>query len=477
MTFSISLPNINSTSYQLTGDVGTQSNFNILLNRLFDNQEYQINPPDIRDSILSIWSSAIFKPTIANGTNIPYIGIDTINPNNRDIKDRKILIGKKEYQGIDTINNDILNSDLDILLFNTKNDSIEQNKTKIGLLSGINNNFLNVPFIESEYLNENFKLSFINNSNINILSSNIRINNFKLPQSSSASNNKTIFWNNNEQSMIFDNVIATFSSIIGTSSQPLDIYGDPVNINGFDLNFTDSRRSPIQIGDIEYGNNFNNISIFDMLNRIIYKYLPPITSIRILSPYQSGYTEFGLIPNIILEFSIFKRTLNTNTASLSNMIPGTYPAIVDNEYSFITSTASGFISSTLNTSGVTFSITVSDGNQVSSSSTNIRGIYPYFYGFLNSDLNNSNLSSLFKLVESKSDKTIPIQSGSGFFYFIYDSLYGELSQILDDDDNVLPFEQSLVNLSSPDGLWSSKQFLVYKLDISVELNTFYKYKY
>jgi hypothetical protein len=125
---------------------------------------------------------------------------------------------------------------------------------------------------------------------------------------------------------------------------------------------------------------------------------------------------------------------------------------------------------------------VSDGTQSVVSSTNIRGIYPYFYGFSSLVINNSNLSQLLKLVEDKSNKDIIIQPGSGSFYFIYDVLYGDLDEILDQNNQQLiigdDFEVSTQVLSSPTGLWVNKEFKVYRLfNISTITSIIFKFKY
>jgi hypothetical protein len=485
MTFSINTDtDIESTSYQLSGDLGEQSTFNSLLGRLPNNIEGKINPVDIRDIMLSVWSSTVFKLTTATGSNIPYIGIDTLKPDDKDLKGKKILLGKKQYQSNDTISDSLVNSDYDILFYNTKRDTQQQFTTKINILSGINySNFINAPFIQSQTIFGTSSVSFDFNSlgDINISSSDILINDYKLPNSASASNSKVISWSSNESSMVYDNLATQLASTIGTSSQTLDIFGNPTNINGYDFNFTDSRRCPIEIGDIKLGENFNNFNISELLQRIVYQYLPPISTIKILPPNDKGYVEVGIVPNISLEFSIFRRTFNTNVATLLNMNPGTHPAIISQNYSSITSTASGLIFSTLNTTGVTFSVTVSDGTQSTTSSTNIRGIYPYFYGFSSQgSINNSNISQLNKIIEDKSNKDIIIQPGSGFFYFIYDSVYGDLDKILNDIDIDVTnqFDEFEQTLSSPTGLWVNKTFKVYRIsELETNIPIIYKFKY
>lgn len=503
MTFSINIgTNTETTSYMLTGELITtyfdsqfnleqfdEDNFNLgdinyfpfLIKRLPDNKEGLINPDDLRDFFLSILSSTIFKVTSVTQSNVSYIGIDTLNPNNNDLKNRKILLGKRSYQLNDIMTKDLIDSDYDILFYNTKNDNQQQFTTKISILSGISN-FQNSPFIQSQTIFGTTSVSFDFNSNgsINLSSSDILINDYKLPNSASASNGKVISWQGD--SMVYDNLTTQFPSTIGTSSQPLNIFGNPTNINGYDFSFTDNRRSPIEIGDIKFGTTFSDFSISEMLQRMVYQYLPPTSTIRLLPPHEKGYVEFGELPSVSLEFTIFKRTLNTNTTSLLNMTPGTFPAITTQEYSSITATASGLITSSLNTNGVTFSAIVSDGTQTNISSTNIRGVYPYFYGFSSPSINNSNLSQLVKLVEDKSDKDIIIQPGSGTFYFIYDNLYGDLDEILDQNDQPLiindDFDVFTQTLSSPSGLWVNKEFIVYRIpEFSTNIPIIFKFKY
>jgi hypothetical protein len=482
MTFSINTgTNTETTSYQLTDFLGDQSGFNNLLNRLPDNKDGLINPVDLRDFFLSILSSSVFKITTSIDSNVPYIGIDTLNPDDNDIKDRKIFFGKRSYQSNDIMTEDLINSDYDILFYNTKNDNQQQFTTKISLLSGITN-FQNSPFIQSQTIFGTTSVSFDFNSNgsINLSSSDILINDYKLPNSASASNGKIISWQ--DDSMIYNNLTTQLPSTIGTTSQPLNIFGNPTNINGYDFSFTDNRKSPVEIGDIKFGTTFSNFNISEVLQRIVYQYLPPISTIRLLPPHEKGYVEFGELPSVSLEFTIFKRTLNTNTTSLLNMTPGTFPAITTQQYSSITATASGLITSSLNTSGVTFSVFVNDGSQSNSSSTNIRGIYPYFYGFSSPSINNSNLLQLVKLVEDKSDKDIIIQPGSGTFYFIYDNLYGDLDEILNQNDQPLiindDFDVFTQTLSSPNGLWVNKVFKIYRINnLQTSIPIVFKFKY
>jgi len=484
MTFSIYDGTDKQTiSYLLNGDLSNGSSFDFLLSKLPNNEAGEINPIDIRNSILSTWSSSIFKLTTTDNSNVPYIGIDTLNPHDNDLK-KKILIGKKDYQSNDIING-LTDSNYDILFYNTKLDTRQQITTRLSLLSG-RDNFINAPFIQSQDIfgTSSVSFDFIAGGDISLLSidpyefkSNLSLNTFKTPNG--ATSNGVVIWSDSDDSMVINKLtITSTASSFGTSSNPLNIFGR-VNINDYDLEFKDDRFSPIEIGDIKFGHTFDNFSISDILSRVVYKYLPPTSRIKILQPYQNNLAEIGTIPSVTLEFTILRNTNNTNVATLLNMTPGTFPAIISNDYTSITATASGLITAPLNQSGVTFSVTVGDGEETTTTSTNISGIYPYFYGFFQqTNINSSNLSQLTKLIEGRSDKSITINPGSGTFFFIYDSSYGHLDEILDSNNNTVGLTYSLQNFSSPDGYWANKEFKVYRIDnLTVNNALIYKFKY
>jgi hypothetical protein len=510
MTFSINIDeNTESTAYQLTGDIGTSSNFRLLLDILADNDTGDINPVDIRNTILSLWSSDIFKLTTLNkiieeeeeGENeeeetttsttteiehndIPYIGFDTLNPDDNDLKGKKILFGKTEFQSNNILNNELLESEYDIIFYNTKSDNQQQFTTRLNFLSGVNsNNFKDSPFIQSQaiFATTSVSFDFNSNSDIRLSSDRLVINDLNIPNIP-ISNNQTFLGNSESNSIVFGGLSYSLGSNIGTQSETLDIFGRPIKLNNYSLEFSDNRKSTLEIGDIKLGESFTNFSLSEILKRIVYKYLPPFSIIRNIS-HPSGYVEIGEVPNVVLEYSIFKRTLNTQVAILLNMIPGFAPAIQTSSYSSITGTSSGLISSRINASGVTFSVTVSDGQQTSVVSTNIRGIFPYYYGLSTKDAISSNeLLNLVKLVEDKNDKNIIIQPGSGFFYFIYDNDYGELSEILNENGNQLSENSDFIKysqiLSSPNGLWVNKEFKVYRINNpSNIIPIIYKFKY
>ena len=117
------------------------------------------------------------------------------------------------------------------------------------------------------------------------------------------------------------------------------------------------------------------------------------------------------------------------------MIPSSYPAITTPGQSEVSGTVSGVVITPITSATSSFTITVSDGTQSNSSTTTLKGVYPYFYGFSAlSTMTTAGLASLTKVIEPKSDKSIDIY-GSGNLYFIYDSTYPVLSSIYDNNGN------------------------------------------
>lgn len=465
---------IESKTYNLIGQAS------IDLNPIFtifkDNENKEINPHDIRDSILTVWSNSSFKETIISNSEIKYIGIDSGNINyNKDIKN-KIFFGKRSYLNNDIMSNNLLNNDSDIFLYNTKNDTISNNKTKISILAGTNSSLYdNSPYIQSQLIMNDISslsLDIINpslkNGNIDIkcTSGTISIDNIVFPsiQDSilNAGNEKILKWYNNNLS--WGNIEYKYEGYAGTTNSSLNIYGNPVNVNNYSIEFTDNRGCPIKIGDIEVGETFTSISIEEMLRRMIYDYSPPMCSLSIKAP-NNNCVEVGTSPIIELEYMINKRTLPTMTTIMQYMIPSSYPPITTSVPTVITGIAKGVINLPITNNTATFSIIVNDGTQSNYANATINGIYPYFYGFssLLSINNSSDLLSLTKLIENVGNKEIPI-CGSGNLYYIYDYNYPDLNDVLDENGiSILEnFSLTYSILSSPTGLWVSKKFKIYQ---------------
>jgi hypothetical protein len=468
-----------------------------LLFPLLDNEEKLINPIALRNAFLSLWTSVPFKETKTSTLNgiKSYIGVDTLDPTDNDLK-RTIFIGKRSFSGTYSYDNShdimtfggvtsstLLDSEVDIFLYNTKSDTVSNTITRMSILSGKNPSlYSTAPFIQSERVSgvtESVSIDFVAKSgnlsignivDINAPTGSFNLNGMSLPNidvnyygsvnSNPALDSNTWFWRDGE--VVWDELTLPILDTIGATGSDFNIIGTPVNVNGYSLELDDDRYMSMTIGGLPIGNSFNNISIGEVLRGMLYTYLGPLCTISV----DNQYYEVGTYPVPTLTYTITKRTKKTLPTGLTNMIPGVYQQITTPGQTTITGTSSGIVISPIGATSTTFKITVSDGSTEPTSSTSssisVQGIYPYFYGFSNIDIiDNNTLNSLTKLVEYKSDKIIDI-SGSGNYYFVYDSSYGTFSQILDDYglDHIGDFSVSLRTLSKFP--WATKEFLVYQ---------------
>ena len=480
----------NSTSFEFTN--------NTVLENLKDNEEYYLIPKYLRDMVISLWDTNVFKPTYAAGSNIEYIGIDSgiaddlLQKPNRDLEINKILIGKRSYSGTysydgshDIMSDSLISSDIDLFFNNTRADIENQRSTRVVFLAGTNPTlFTTAPYLQSQVVSlyggsQSLSFDIVNNSSggniyfqsqgvdsfgndLNI-GGTVSINNVVFPTIASSSNSLSgMVLMNRDGLLNWEKIKFPQRDFIGITGSLINIHGTPVNLNGHSLEFTDTRPIPTTIGDITLGTTFNAMSMADVLRKIVYPYLSPSCTLSLNN--STGYVEVGTYPDIRLAYSITKRTNPTLPTKFTNMIPGTYPPITTNGQSTVSGVVRGVVISPVTATMSTFTVKVNDGTTNSSASTTVTGIYPYFYGFTSSNtLTVAALQSMTKVVEPKGDKTFDLVGGGNFF-FAYDADYGLLSSIFDNDGiNIFAtFSTSTKILSSPTGLWTSKEYRIYK---------------
>jgi hypothetical protein len=455
---------------------------------LIDNESKSLQPKYIRDSILSLWDLPSFKETIATPSNIRYIGIDSGNTSIRDIK-QKVFFGKRSYKNYDILTN-LLSTDTDLFFYNTKLDSDLQNNTKISILSGSSPDIYS-PYISSNYVigkTASLYLDIVNQNDINILSSTgstVSVNNIIFPSYSTNLNS-----NIDGKYLVCKNGLMTWTSSnfnntpiigivnVGQSGKELNIYGSKTTLNGYDLDFTDMRMTPYDLGGIVSGSTFSKDSLSEVLTRIIYNNTPPKCELNMLGGI---YHEIGTSPEINLQYKIQKFSNPLKPTRLVNMIPSQLAPISDNDSITIDGTSEGVFITPITATQTNFIIKVEDVNGGSSSITrSIKGVYPYFYGFSTYSVPDIfELEKFNKIIEEKSDKTIDF-IGNGNLFFIYDKNYGPLTSIFSNDKNITAsFSYITATISSPNGFWDLKEFYIYRrngIDIySPSENYIFKY--
>lgn len=467
-----------------------------LLTLLKDNDSKFISEESMRTVILSLVSSYTFKETTSTQSGTAsYIGLDSLNKDYRDVYTvtsgpssswtrPKFYFGKRSNSGtyswtassdIMSVASSLLSSDTDTFFYNTKKDTDDNRTTRLRFLTGKNlNTFQDHPYIQSKITETGVidapSLDFINqlgNIDVKSIQGTTSVNNIGFLSIASYSSYPL---STNGRVLLYKDGYLDWGDIqyvpqnwMGATGSETNILGNPVSFNGYSLEFTDSRWVPFSSNDVSSGSTFLNFPVSDLLNRMLYPYVGPNCSIRLLSPYDTGITEVGTFPEPIVEFTIYKKTFDTGIASLLNMIPGSYPAISSPVYESVTDVSNGIVLSPMPATSSEFSIVVSDGSSTASATTYLKGVFPYFYGF--SQLNtmtNVGLQDLTKTVQDKGDKSVDLL-GSGNYFFIYDFDYGTLSNIYGyGTPSIGSFSVTSQVFSSPTGLWAGKKFYVYK---------------
>lgn len=279
-----------------------------VLNDIPDNSQKLISPRDIRNAILSTWSNSSFKLTSV-GTN-EYIGVDSNNPEDRDIKS-KILLGKRSVGTFNVMSDSLINnSDSDIFIYNTKQDTESQDITKVSFLAGtFSNLFESAPFLKSERIDDAIDFTIQNpQSSINIISNfnRVSINNISFPRildsQLNAVDGKILkyagvypFGKLEWSDPVIDN------TQIGSSSSITNINGSDVYLNNYSLEFIEDRQVPDKIGDIQQGESFpsgsfngQNWPLSEIMRRIIYPYIEPEVSLSVFNSETGGkFVEVG----------------------------------------------------------------------------------------------------------------------------------------------------------------------------------------
>ena len=473
------MPSTYSINVGLSTEAHRLATIEDVLNLFPDNLEKLVNPIDIRSAVYSTSENSIFKQ-LTGSASIEYIGIDR-----NDIYN-KIYFGKKQLSNNDIMSSTLLNSDTDTFFYNTKSDSNLSNQyTKISILSGTNSAWYSIaPYMRSYIAisptfsqSIQYRITNPSSGNVNLKtdSGRVYINDIGLPTINetfaSASNNAILEYSGGNLNWIFNNFA---TSSVGAPGITLSILGNPVTVNGYDIELTDSR--PIiqdSFNSIQTGQTFSRVPLVDVIKRMLYSYISPVVSLSV-SP---SIGEKGNPPVINVTYNITKETdpiINCQFTS-GNVIGFSSPAPISTPgASVVTGNVTGIAPFGFNTSYVfqatDSGISNSSVSTTVSASASFNLVYPYFWGVTSSNVvnatqMNSILGVLSKSITDKSNK-YPVLSGVGYIYFAYPSSYGYLLQILDENTNTVSFTYSIYSgpgLTSPSFYWSNVSYIVYKI--------------
>lgn len=445
-----------------------------VLNDIQDNTQKLISPRDVRDAFLSTWANSPFKITTPNSlANYEYIGLDSSNPGNRDIK-QKILIGKRGYGNLDVMSNFLLSSETDIFLFNTKPDTVTQSSTKIAILSGTNSTLYKfAPYIESYSDGTKTDLNIINPSQtggINLFSQTgrVSINDIVFPTVAetfgSASDGRILRYRGTYPSGYLKWEEPTITlNVIGTPGYVTNIYGSTVSLNGYSLEFIDSDEVPTTIGGVEMGASFSGNSFYngsgyqnwpltEVLKELLYPYTPPVLELSIVNNATGTiYAEVGKTASAVLTYKLTTYQRNTSEKIFNyQVVPNT--SYVGLQLSGVPGTFAGATISVATFSSITstqnWNLNVSDSSLTTfsySATASLEFVYPVLYGFTSSLI--TSISNFTTIAASLNKAIIPYPgtsnsitlpyNGEGYLYFIHRNDQVWNNQLLPDSERGL----------------------------------------
>lgn len=482
------------TTYSISVGTPTEAfrkqDINSVLLDLPDNTQKLISPKDVRDAFVTTWANSAFKQTIGQGS-VEYLGIDSGNPDNRDIK-QKIFFGKRNYSGLDIMSNTLLNdTNNDIYFYNTKPDTSLTQSTTIAILAGTNSSLHPyAPYIQSNGINGNtaLELNIVNPSQfsgpINVFSNTgrVSINGILFPTvsetSASASNGKILKYSGSYPNGVLRWAEPTVSiSNIGAPGLPTNIYGSPSNVNGYSLEFVDSSIVNKAVGGIAQGSSFpagsyngQNWPLSEVIRKILYSYAPPTLSLNINTNYfTTGLTQSALFNYSITRYSndINSYVISGTTYSSGLSFSGAFGSQLNATFSYdIYSNVTGknnlLSNNTSYLSGLTQSYVLSARDNTvlltfsHSATASIKFVHPSFYGFSSTNINSGallgsfiNSSTRLALPYLGSQSTFLNYNGSGYIYFVVPNIYPLLSKIKDPNgfiihDSTLPLLSAFI---------------------------------
>lgn len=227
------------------------------------------------------------------------------------------------------------------------------------------------------------------------------------------------------------------------------------------------------LGGIAAGTTFDNMSVEQVLNKLLYPYIAPLISAK-ASP-NGGTYEKGA--------SVSVSTVTATVTKKSDAI--TKVEIFDGSTSLGSKTdgSTGSIAFTVNqtvTSNKYFTAKVTDasGNTVSANTGTFSFVYPYYYGAIDVETPTEVLvEGLTKLVEAKGNKTKAFTANNQFMVFAYPASYGDITTVLDPNsfDVTATWTKHIVSITGLDGTAQSYNVYVSKQVTVSDYNMTFKY--
>ena len=280
----------------------------------------------------------------------------------------------------------------------------------------------------------------------------------------------------NEDILIQDNGI---TKRVKANKLVTDMIGTKLSDNYYskdDLNFDENMIVPTSLGGIKEGTNIGNLSVQDVLTKLLFPYIAPIVSASIVKNPNKSICEYG--ENITLtgiNGNVTKKSDKiTSVAFLdSTTILKQFTTNVENGGSFNYSfTTPIIISSNLSSTRFRMMVTDISGNNTYANTSSITFCYPYYFGVIedNQEITSDLFNNFTKKIETKGNKSNSYTTNNQCMVIAYPKSYGTLKKILDQNsfDITNTFIKSEVNVTGLDK--TSQAYYVYTNNASSVTN-------
>lgn len=457
------------------------ASLNDVLGRIPDNSSSQVSPRDIRDVVFTLWNHAgLFKETSVTGSPEGFVGFD-YQQTGISLK-RKIYLGKRQFAGYDVMTDPLLQGDTDVFIYNTKPDSANQDSTKVSFLASSDTSLHgSAPYIQSTRVvsgtQSALDFRLVNQTGeIGLFSQagHLNLNGALFPRAAdfdSAGNGDVLKYEfDGTQSYLRLLPVNTANLETITVSGTFSINAATVLVNGRDINFTKADPTLVRLGGVATGSSFSEAPLVDVVERLLYPYLPSEVSLALTVGAYNGdasvwnnntgdvYAETNSLASAYYTFAIAPKSYPV--ASVLQSPGGSNPPTTFN--------LSGTSSITVPVVTQGFTLEVTDLTQSVAATASMTYIKPYFWAATQSvlDFSSSGYFNLMnKVTRPRSEVPVQVSGEAVRIYFAYPSSYGDLTAVVDSTTGwnyIGAFEKFYVgNLTSSFPAWAT-EYNVYR---------------
>lgn len=266
--------------------------------------------------------------------------------------------------------------------------------------------------------------------------------------------------------------------------------GGEINLEGYakkeDLNnkadklFQSDMLTVSSLGGIPAGTNLNNMSIQDVLTKLLYPYVAPTVTASIVYTPTGGIYEYGQVVAV----SQIKTTITKKSENITNIDFYENGSLLKSLTNSVSSggnfscTISKNITSSISNNYFQVKVKDASGNVTTSNTSALNFYYPYYYGVINVnvDITESLIKGLTKQIVAKGNKAYTYSPNYQRMLIAYPKSYGVLKSILDPNgfEQLNSFTRLELSITGLDK--TSQVYYVYVNDASTNANfkmTFY----